>query len=86
MLFLVFGLSARLCNSPRLFWTGNGAIPIWIGLLKKGKEKMKKYIIALLMCVCMPAYATTVVATVNGKPRTDDDITARTNIIDYKGK
>ena len=47
---------------------------------------MKKYIIALLMCMCMPAYATTVVATVNGKPITDDDITARTKLMSYQGK
>lgn len=47
---------------------------------------MKKYIIALLAFICLPAYAATVVATVNGKPITDADITARTKLMAYQGK
>ena len=46
---------------------------------------MKKYIIALLALICMPGYATTVVATVNGKTITDADITARTKLMSYQG-
>ncbi len=47
---------------------------------------MKKYIFALLVLFCMPAYATTVVATINGKTVTDADITARTKLMSYQGK
>ena len=47
---------------------------------------MKKYIIALFMFLGLPAYATTVVATVNGKTITDADITARTKLMSYQGK
>ncbi len=36
--------------------------------------------------LCLPAYATTVVATVNGKTITDADITARTKLMSYQGK
>lgn len=47
---------------------------------------MKKYIIAMFTFLCLPAYATTVVATVNGKTITDADITARTKLMSYQGK
>lgn len=47
---------------------------------------MKKYIIALFALFCMPVYATTVVATVNGKTITDADITARTKLMSYQGQ
>lgn len=47
---------------------------------------MKKYIAILLTLLCLPAYATTVVATVNGKPITDADITARTKLMSYIGQ
>lgn len=47
---------------------------------------MKKYIIAMFALFCLPAYATTVVATVNGKTITDADITARTKLMSYQGK
>ena len=48
---------------------------------------MKKYIIAMLcMFLMLPANATTVVATVNGKVITDADITARTKLMSYQGK
>lgn len=47
---------------------------------------MKRYIIALFALFCMPAWATTVVATVNGRAITDDDITARTKLMSYQGK
>ncbi len=46
---------------------------------------MKKFIIALLSLICLPAYATTVVATVNGRVITDADITARTKLMSYQG-
>ncbi len=46
---------------------------------------MKKYFIALLCLFCLPAYATTVVATINGKTVTDADITARTKLMAYQG-
>ena len=48
--------------------------------------KMKKYIIALFCLFCLPTWATTVVATVNGRTITDDDITARTKLMSYQGK
>lgn len=47
---------------------------------------MKKYIIAMFAFFCLPAYATTVVATVNGKTITDADITARTKLMALQGK
>lgn len=49
---------------------------------------MKKYLImiACLMLVSMPTFATTVVATVNGTPITDTDITARTKLMARQGK
>ena len=47
---------------------------------------MKKYIIALFLLLGMPAYATTVVATINGKTVTDADITARTKLMSYTGQ
>lgn len=47
---------------------------------------MKKYLIALFTMLCFPVYATTVVATINGKTVTDDDITARTKLMSYQGK
>ena len=47
---------------------------------------MKKYIVALFALFCLPAYATTVVATVNGRTITDDDITARVKLMSYQGK
>lgn len=48
---------------------------------------MKKYIFAVLFGVLfMPCYATTVVATINGKTVTDADITARTKLMSYQGK
>ena len=46
---------------------------------------MKKYIIAMLGLLCMPVYATTVVATINGKTVTDADITARVKLMSYQG-
>lgn len=46
---------------------------------------MKKYLFALFALLCVPAYATTVVATVNGKTITDADITARTKLMAYQG-
>ena len=46
---------------------------------------MKKYIIAMLCLFCMPVYATTVVATINGKTVTDDDITARVKLMARQG-
>ena len=46
---------------------------------------MKKYFVMLLTLFCLPCYATTVVATVNGKAITDDDITARTKLMSYQG-
>ncbi len=46
---------------------------------------MKKYFIILLSLICMPVYATTVVATINGKPVTDADITARVKLMSYQG-
>ena len=46
---------------------------------------MKKYIFALIAFICMPAYATTVIATVNGNAVTDTDITARTKLMAYQG-
>lgn len=52
----------------------------------KKEKKMKKYIIALFALFCLPAWATTVVATVNGRAITDDDITARTKLMSYQGK
>lgn len=51
----------------------------------KGKEKMKKYIMALFAFICLPTYATTIVATVNGHAVTDADITARTKLMSYQG-
>ena len=47
---------------------------------------MKKYFIAILCLLVLPAYATTVVATVNGHAITDADITARTKLMSYQGK
>ena len=46
---------------------------------------MKKYFIALFFLFCVPTYAATVVATVNGKTVTDADITARTRLMAYQG-
>lgn len=48
--------------------------------------KMKKIIIAFIALFCLPVYATTVVATVNGRTVTDDDITARVKLMSYQGK
>lgn len=47
---------------------------------------MKKILILLSMIVIMPAYGASVVATVNGKPITDTDITSRTTLMAKQGK
>ena len=47
---------------------------------------MKKYIVMLCALFCLPTYATTVVATVNGKTVTDADITARTKLMSMQGQ
>ena len=40
----------------------------------------------LFMMILSPAFSATVVATVNGKPVTDTDITARTQLMARQGK
>ena len=50
------------------------------------KGNMKKILILLSMIVTMPAYAVSVIATVNGKPITDTDITSRTTLMAKQGK
>lgn len=49
---------------------------------------MKRYLTFALCCVfmAMPAFSATVVATVNGTPITDTDITARTKLMARQGK
>lgn len=47
---------------------------------------MKKLLVFLSMIMAMPAYAASVVATVNGKPITDTDITSRTTLMAKQGK
>ena len=47
---------------------------------------MKKIFVTLFALLCLPAYATTVVATINGKTVTDADVTARTKLMSYQGK
>ncbi len=47
---------------------------------------MKKILIFLSMMIAMPAYAASVVATVNGKPITDTDVTSRTTLMAKQGK
>ena len=49
---------------------------------------MMRYLMMFLCCVivAMPAYSATVVATVNGTPITDTDITARTKLMARQGK
>lgn len=47
---------------------------------------MKKALIFLSMIISMPAYAATVVATVNGNPITDTDVTSRTTLMAKQGK
>ncbi len=57
--------------------------------IKKAQRKekqMKKALIFLSMMIAMPAYAASVVATVNGKPITDTDITSRTTLMAKQGK
>lgn len=56
--------------------------------IKKAKErkKMKKALMFLSMMIAMPAYAASVVATVNGKPITDTDVTSRTTLMAKQGK
>lgn len=47
---------------------------------------MKKMLMFLSMLVTLPAHAASVVATVNGKPITDTDITSRTTLMAKQGK
>lgn len=47
---------------------------------------MKKALIFLSMMIAMPTYAASVVATVNGKPITDTDVTSRTTLMAKQGK
>ena len=47
---------------------------------------MKKILILLSVFLAMPAYAVSVVATVNGTPITDTDITSRTTLMAKQGK
>ena len=49
---------------------------------------MKRYLMMFLCCAVMvaPAFAASVVATVNGTPITDTDITARTKLMALEGK
>ena len=45
----------------------------------------KLFVLCLFLCVTAPAFAATVVATVNGTPITDTDITARTKLMAIQG-
>lgn len=47
---------------------------------------MKKILILLSMVIAMPAHAASVVATINGKPITDTDVTSRTTLMAKQGK
>ena len=47
---------------------------------------MKKILVLLSMLVILPSYGASVVATVNGKPITDTDITSRTTLMAKQGK
>ena len=47
---------------------------------------MKKILVFLSMIISMPTYAASVVATVNGTPITDTDITSRTTLMAKQGK
>lgn len=48
---------------------------------------MKKLFVAILSSILvLPSYAASVVASVNGTPITDDDITARTTLMNKQGK
>ena len=50
-------------------------------------KHMKKLIAAILFAVCaMPANAASVVASVNGTPITDADVTARVALMNKQGK
>ena len=46
---------------------------------------MKKLLVLVMMCLACNAHAATVVATVDGKPITDTDITARTKLMARQG-
>lgn len=52
----------------------------------KGREGMKKIMMFLSVMMSVPAYAASVVATVNGNPITDTDITSRTTLMAKQGK
>lgn len=47
---------------------------------------MKKILMFLLMMITMPGYGVSVIATVNGKPITDTDVTSRTTLMAKQGK
>lgn len=46
---------------------------------------MRKILVFIMMCLALNAHAATVVATVDGKPITDTDITARTKLMARQG-
>ena len=56
--------------------------------IKKGKDfYMKKLLVGLLGIIfCMPGYAASVVASVNGAPITDADVTARVSLMNKQGQ
>lgn len=56
--------------------------------IKKGKDfYMKKLFVGLLgLIFCMPGYAASVVASVNGAPITDADVTARVSLMNKQGQ
>ena len=56
--------------------------------IKKGKDfYMKKLFVGLLGIIfCMPGYAASVVASVNGAPITDADVTARVSLMNKQGQ
>lgn len=53
---------------------------------QRTEGNMKKALIFLSIMFAMPAYAASVVATINGKPITDTDVTSRTTLMAKQGK
>lgn len=54
--------------------------------LIQGRDKMKKIIPIILSMFLTPTFGASVIATVNGTPITDTDVTARTTLMNKQGK
>ena len=54
--------------------------------LIQGRDKMKKIIPIIISMFLTPTFGASVIATVNGTPITDTDVTARTTLMNKQGK